>query len=209
MEEIMTDDKRTLELIERARNGSRVAFDELAAQITAPLLTSIRLGIGEGLRAKLDAEDVLQETLLRAFQSIKHFRWQGEESLRRWLEGIAANFLLHSGRTYGRKKELEIRRDPPASDPTPSRNERRNERFDRLKRSIDGLSPDYRTVIRLSRLEGLKIQEIAERMGRSPSAVKNLLLRAMKQLRESFGDTESLGLPDRNLAEEEGGGHGE
>jgi RNA polymerase sigma-70 factor (ECF subfamily) len=208
MEAIMIDNKRTMELIERASDGSRVAFDELAAQVTAPLLTSIRLGIGPGLRAKLDAEDVLQETLLRAFQSIKHFRWQGEESFRRWLEGIAANVLLHSGRTYGRKKELEIRRDPTASDVTPSRHERRNERFDRLKRSIEGLSPDYRTVIRLSRLEGLKIREIAERMGRSPSAVKNLLLRAMKQLRYSFGDTESPGLPDRSLAGD-GTGHGE
>ena len=66
---------------------------------------------------------------------------------------------------------------------------------------MEDLSPDYRTVVHLSRIEGLKISEIAERMGRSPSAIKNLLLRAMKQLRESFGDTESLGLPDRHLGE--------
>lgn len=204
----MADDKRIMDLIARARDGSRAAFDELAAQVAVPLLRSIRLGIGQRLRVKLDAEDVLQETLLRAFQSIRHFRWQGKESFLRWLEGIAANFLLHSARTYGRKKELQIQRDPPASDVSPSRQDRRNERFDRLKRSIDGLSPDYRTVIRLARLEGLKIQEIAERMGRSPSAVKNLLLRAMKQLRDSFGDTESLGLPDRNLTED-GAGNGQ
>ena len=132
------------------------------------------------------------------------------ESFRRWLEGIAANFILHSARTYARKREIRIQRDPAANpavnDVSPSRNERRNERFGRLKRSVDDLSSDYRTVIRLSRIEGLRISEVAERMGRSPSAVKNLLLRAMKQLRESFGETESLSLPDRHLGEGSGDG---
>ena len=202
----MTHDKRTLALIERARNGERTAFDELATSITDPLLASIRLRLGEKLREKLDPEDVLQETFVRAFRSIRHFRWQGDESFRRWLEGIAANFILHSARTYTRKREIRIQRDPAAKDVSPSRNERRDERFDRLKRSVDDLSPDYGAVIRLSRIDGLKISEIAERMGRSQSAVKNLLLRAMKQLRESFGETESLGLPDRHLGEDLGDG---
>jgi DNA-directed RNA polymerase specialized sigma24 family protein len=55
----------------------------------------------------------------------------------------------------------------------------------------------------MSRIEGLRIGEIAEQMGRSPSAVKNLLFKAMKKLQESFGDTESMGLPDRHLGEDE------
>jgi hypothetical protein len=48
------------------------------------------------------------------------------------------------------------------------------------------------------------MKEIARRLDRSESAVKNLLLRALKALRQSFGDTESLGLPDRRLGAEEG-----
>src|SRR5687768_15987770 len=121
MQAIMDDEKRFLELIESARKGSRPAFDELAAEITSSLLAAIRRGIGERLGAKLEAEDVLQETLLRAFKSIQHFRWQGEVSFRRWLEGIASNILLHSARTYGRKRELQMERDPPASGVSPSR----------------------------------------------------------------------------------------
>ncbi len=58
-------------------------------------------------------------------------------------------------------------------------------------------------MIRLSRIEGFKVREIAERMGRSEGSVKSLLFRAMTQLREGFGDTESLGLPARSLNEEE------
>ena len=69
-----------------------------------------------------------------------------------------------------------------------------------------GLSPDYQRVIYMSRFEGLKVREIAERMGRSESAVKNLLFKATKKLRESFGDTESLSLPDRSLEEDEAAG---
>ena len=52
-------------------------------------------------------------------------------------------------------------------------------------------------------MEGLKVREIAERMGRSESAVKNLLFKATKKLKESFGDTESLNLPDRSLEDPE------
>lgn len=61
---------------------------------------------------------------------------------------------------------------------------------------MKGLSPDYRTVLRLVRMDGLSIKEIAKQMGRSESAVHNLLLRATRQLRQSFGDTESLNLGD-------------
>ena len=63
-------------------------------------------------------------------------------------------------------------------------------------------------MILLSRIEGLSIKEIAQRMRRSESAVKNLLLRALKGLRSSFGDTESLRLPDRGI-DMERDAHGE
>jgi RNA polymerase sigma-70 factor (ECF subfamily) len=76
----------------------------------------------------------------------------------------------------------------------PSRAMRRQERRERLQGSLRKLSPDHRMVLELSRTEGLSIREIADRMGRTESAVKNLLLRATRRLRESFGDTESLGL---------------
>jgi DNA-directed RNA polymerase specialized sigma24 family protein len=61
------------------------------------------------------------------------------------------------------------------------------------------LKTDEREAVTLSRIEGLKMKEIAERMGRSPAAVKMLLFRGLKQLKKSFGDTESLHLPERSL----------
>ena len=66
------------------------------------------------------------------------------------------------------------------------------------------MPPDYREVIRLSRIAGMKTSDIAEHMGRSSAAVKQLLFRALRRLRESFGDTESLHLPDRRFDSESG-----
>ncbi len=188
-------------LIERAREGDREAFEELVSPLRENLLNRICSKIGAGLREELSPDDVLQETQLRALRSIAKFRWQGDQSLRVWLEAIANNVILQSAKRHSRRREYRIDRDPSSPDVSPSRHERRNERFDRLKKSIDDLSPDYRTVIQLSRIEGLKVREIAERMGRSPSAVKNLLFKATKKLKDSFGDTESLSLPDRHLGE--------
>ena len=76
---------------------------------------------------------------------------------------------------------------------------RKGERFDRLERAIGQLSPEHREVIRLARIEGLKVAEISKRMGRTPGAIHQLLARAMDQLKRHFGDTASLSLPDRAL----------
>ncbi len=59
-------------------------------------------------------------------------------------------------------------------------------------------------MIRLARLEGLKSKDIAARMQRSQDAEHTLLARALQKLRDTFGDTESLGLPrDRFMGEKQ------
>ena len=61
----------------------------------------------------------------------------------------------------------------------------------------------------MSRIEGLRIGEIAERTGRSVDAVKQLLLRGLRSLKRNFGDTESLHLPDRTFESGKPWGHDE
>ena len=195
----MTESRQPFELVERARSGDRAAFDELARELSPSLLAGIRRRIGPALREKLEPEDVLQETLLRGLQSITEFRWQGERSFERWLAGIATHFILHTARQHGLRTHLRLAHEPPVNDVTASRRQRREERFERLRRTIEQLPPAHRTVVRLARLEGLKIHEIAARIGSTPGSVRNLLFRGMQLLRESFGDTESLGLPARRL----------
>ncbi len=202
MRATMTEVDKISFLIQRAQDGDHTAFEELTSSASNALLARIKRRMGIELKPDLDPEDVMQETFFRAFQSISNFQWQGEGSFESWLYGIALKIILHSARERGKWHLLRVTREPQAEEPTPSRHHRREERFDRLQRSLDSLRPEYRRVVQLARIEGLSIAEIAERMNRTPSSVRNLLFRAMKQLRESFGDTESLGLPDRFIEED-------
>ena len=59
-------------------------------------------------------------------------------------------------------------------------------------------------MITMARIDGLPIKEIARRWNRTPDAVAHLLFRALRKLKESFGDTESLHLPPRVITEKPG-----
>jgi RNA polymerase sigma-70 factor (ECF subfamily) len=196
------DPSSSRELTERARSQDRQAFAELVDRARPGLERQVAGDLGRKLRETVDVEDVMQEAILHAWESVAELRATDEPGFAAWLGGIARNVVRNLARRKWRSSEVALERDPAGSVASPSRHQRREERFERLSEAVEHLSPDHRTVIRLARIEGLRIQEIAERMGRTPAAVKNLLLRAMRELRESFGDTESLGLPERKLGEE-------
>ena len=192
----MTSDRATEERVEAARRGDRGAFDQLVGGVQHELRAFVVSRLGPIVRQQVEPEDVVQETLLKAFESIKRFQWNGSQSLKNWLFAIAEHLIRNTSRkrtlpTGGSSLSLQ------SNEPSPSRAMRREERLDRLRDSLKSLSSDHRLVVELSRIEGLKIKDIAERMDRSPGAVKQLLSRALDNLREGFGDTESLNLPDR------------
>jgi RNA polymerase sigma-70 factor (ECF subfamily) len=187
-------------LIERARAGDRQAFDALAARSRAHLESIVRPRLGRQLQGRTGPEDVLQETYLRAWRSIRRFQPRGEGSFLRWLSGIAVRVILEAASRDG---DVSLEVDFPSRDPSPSKALQREERFARLEEALETLSSEYRQVLTLVRLEGCSIAETAKRMQRSPNATSKLLLRALRKLRERFGDTESLGLPQRPLQAEE------
>lgn len=204
---VMDSEKDTRTLVERARGGDRAAFEALVERHRARLEAFVGSRLGSHLQAGIAPEDVVQESLLQAFSSIERFRWEGSDAFMRWLTGIAEHVIRKEARRQGRDLglRLEPRGDVPVSPISTARAMRRGERFDRLRAAVAGLREDYRQVILLSRIEGLKVREIAARMHRSEGAVRNLLLRALGKLQRSFGDTESLGLPpEASLSEEEG-----
>ena len=104
----------TVELIERARVGDGDAFDEL----TAPYRRELQVHCYRMLGSFQDAEDVLQETLLAAWQGLGGF--EGRASLRTWLYRIATNRCLNARRSAGRRpaKEWDI---PGVEPPEPTR----------------------------------------------------------------------------------------
>jgi RNA polymerase sigma-70 factor, ECF subfamily len=186
-------------LVERAKAGDRAAFDEIAGWFQLRLRSLIEHQLGKTVRQAVEVDDVVQETLLRAFRSLGTFTWRDEQGFFRWLSTISRHVVLELAAEGRKAAVVLLEADLTAGDPSLSKIERRKERFARLEKAVGALSSDHRQVILLARVEGLAVKEIARRMNRSPNAVSQLLLRALQDLRRIFGDTESLGLPDLNL----------
>jgi len=223
----MDDWEKMRELIDLARGGSREAFDGIVERYRGKLDTWVQGQLGERLRGKVEAEDIIQESLLQAFQSLGRFRGKTEASFRAWLQAIARHVILNQLRRHRLRGEDQPREVPldgaalaqngdlvelknllRASGTTPERLVRRNERFERLKGALKSLKPDHEKVIRLACIEGLPMKVVAKKLDRSSEAASMLLLRALLKLKMAFGGTESFGLPGRSLEEEEGGPRG-
>lgn len=199
------------ENLEKARNGDREAFDLLVRECRSSLERHVRTRIGDYLRNRIDFEDVLQDTCARAWKSIGGFRGLDSGAFLRWLKGIAEHVILDGIGSRRRDQVIYVEEavDPIHPGPSPSRAQRRAERFIRLREALESLAPEHREVVLLVRIKGLKIREAAERMNRTPNAVTKLLSRALNKLKEAFGDTESLHLPPESLEGPGGKSHGE
>ncbi len=206
MDKQMASQDSTEILVNRAQSGDRDAFDEIVRVYCERLKHHIGCHMGSRLRGKLEIEDILQETFTVAFETINKFQWRGEAAFYRWLGSISEHVILTSSQKRA-WSQIRLSQDVTAKGHSPSENLRRNERFDRLEEALANLSKDHREVLRLARIEGLKVKEIAVRMKRSPDAIWKLLARATLQLKESFGDTESLHLPDRRFRTNGGRGY--
>ena len=190
-------------LFDEAQTGDREAFQELVGRFADRLQNQIRGRMGPLVRERLEVDDLHQETLLRAFESIGRVKWDGEERFYRWMASIAEHLILNA--TQKRSiAGLKLDERDAASDSSPSKSPRRVERFERLETAFQHLNADQRKALELSRLEGRKLKDVAKAMGRSPEAVRKLIARALLQLKANFGDTESLHLPDKRL--DRGGG---
>jgi RNA polymerase sigma factor (sigma-70 family) len=188
-------------ILERARQGDTGAFERLAAAHRPRLEALIRTRLGARLGPRIEVDDVVQETLLRALRSLPAYQEQGPGSFFRWLGGIANHVILEAAKREKRDLILPLDVEPASPLVSQSKASARDERFERLRGSLDALSPDHRQVILLARIERLPMKEVALRMGRTPEAATQLLWRALQKLKASFGSTDSLHLPPRSLSD--------
>jgi RNA polymerase sigma-70 factor (ECF subfamily) len=165
-----------------------------------------RLQLGSRLQAKLDASDVVQQTLLHAHANREQFRGHSEAEWLAWLRAILANVLAAAARRFGteardlgRERSLEADLELSSSrlegllaagHSTPSERAVRGEEFLRLASSLAQLPPDQQRVVELHHLKGLPVAEVAELMDRSRPAVVGLLFRGLKKLRELLSESE-------------------
>jgi RNA polymerase sigma-70 factor (ECF subfamily) len=147
------------------------------------------------LRNDSEAEDVVQESYLRAFTHLENFR--GESSLATWLARIAMNEALGRLRARrptvelpgfeGRRTEAEIIRFPLAArSDDPERNMAQREILQLVEQATDNLPEVYRTVFVARVIEGMSIEETAELFDLRPETVKTRLHRARRLVREQL-----------------------
>ena len=183
----LIDDSR---LIGEAKAGSAEAINRLFERVGPRLLALIRLRLGPQLRNHLESGDVLQQTMMQAFQQLPAFKGAAEPSLMAWLGAIANHEIQDQARYVGRQRR-DARRNVALDDvgelvADQVRSAVSRLHFtamaQRLETALETLTPPHREVILLRRFEELSFAEIGERMGKSPDAARMLYTRAMTAL---------------------------
>jgi RNA polymerase sigma-70 factor (ECF subfamily) len=171
------------------------------------LLLLARVRLNPRLRGKLDASDVVQQTLLEAHQGLSRFRGRSLGEQAAWLRQILARNLLNAQRDLGRDKRdvnrersLQAALDESASrlegwllaqQSSPSRKAEQNERAVRLAEALAGLPENQREAVVLRHWHNWSLSEIAEHLQTTTAAVTGLLHRGLKSLRKQLHDLDS------------------
>jgi len=160
-------------LITAANAGVERAFRELFRRHTPHLLQFVSRILGS---SGVDADDVVQDTWLRAFPALVTFR--GESSFSTWLCAVGLRAALDSMRR-GQRRGMEIDMNDEVSGPPPPSHE---DRLD-LETAIGRLAPGYRAVLVLHDIEGFTHEEIGNQLGIAPGTSKAQLFKARRVMR--------------------------
>ena len=175
-------------LAHQAKRGDRSAFTELVNRYAPKIYRTAR----HITKNDADAEDVLQETFLKAYSRLDQFK--GDAKFYTWLTRIGVNQALmklrqrKDGKFLPLDREVDtaegsMPREIASGDADPERQYEQAELRRLLSSGIDSLPESYRTVLVLRDVDGLSTEETAESLALSVSAVKSRLLRARLQLR--------------------------
>ena len=161
-----------------------------------------RLQLDRRFQAKVDASDLVQQTLFQAVRGFGEFRGQTEAEMAAWLRQILANNLANTHRDLGRQRR-DVRRERSvqaameqssarleswlAADQTsPSQRAIRSEQAVQLANALAGLPEAQREAITLHHLQEWTLDQVAQHLGRSPAAVAGLIKRGLQALRQHF-----------------------
>ncbi len=196
------ESRQSKRLAHQAAAGDTEALDQLFARCQPRLRRFLALKGGIALR-DAELEDLVQESYLEATRLFADYTYQGPDSFFRWLATVAANRIANLQRMAAAQKrdrrlERPLQNDgstlvpgavqPEDAGPGPRTLTLGAEAQARIDAALATLSTDDRDVITLARVQGLPLQEIAERMGRTRNAVALLLSRALRKLKAAMGE---------------------
>jgi len=178
-------------LVSQAREGDDKAFAELVRRYEGKIFRLAQ----HVTQNREDAEDVLQETFMKAYEHLDQFK--GDSKFYTWIVRIAVNQALMKLRRRKTDKSVSLDetidtgedtlvREIAAWDEDPEQRFSREELGSILDSTIQSLEPPYRSVFVLRDIDELSTEETAEALGLSVPAVKSRLLRARLQLRDKL-----------------------
>lgn len=175
-----------LELVKRVQRGDSAAFDLLVRKYQHRVVALV----GRYVHDWSEAQDVAQDTFLRAYRAIGSFR--GDAQFYTWLHRIAVNTAKNHLVAHNRRPPGE---DIDASDAeqyetgarlrdtdTPERELMRQELERTVMKAVEALPEELRTAITLREVEGLSYDEIAEKMGCPIGTVRSRIFRAREAI---------------------------
>jgi RNA polymerase sigma-70 factor (ECF subfamily) len=183
-------------LVDRYRNGDTSAFNELITTYWDRIFArSLQL-----LKNHEDAEEVTQDTFIRAQKGLETFR--GDASFSTWLFQIATN-LSHNRYWYWwrRKRDASMSIDMnlaeegdltladilAAEGETPGETAVTQEMVDQIAKAMEHLNPKHREILTMRNVQNMSYADIADKLGLSVGTVKSRIARARESLREKMG----------------------
>lgn len=178
------------QLLEMARAGSLPAFEELVSLYEKKVYNyCFRM-----TNNKEDAEDLTQEVFIKVFKSLQSFK--GNSQLSTWIYRIAHNICIDKFRkskvtlvslSPSKEKEDDREMDLPSPEPSPEDKLLTKEHRELVQSCINGLKPEYRSVIVLRDIQHYSYEEIADILNVPLGTVKSHISRARLALREAAG----------------------
>lgn len=163
-----------------------------------------RSAIPRKLQGRIDASDVVQETMIKAIADIGGFRGSDTQDMAAYLKRILRNHLADEYRkAFADKRDAALERSIdaaindsttrfgdllPAHLSTPSKELQHSEKLAALADALCRLPDDQRTAIELHKLERLSLEETAATMQRTNASVAGLLRRGLAALNQAFSD---------------------
>ncbi len=203
------DSETTQRLLLQAGEGESGAVNDLIERHREALRRMVAARMDRGMAGRVDASDIVQETLIEAHRRLGDYIKDGPMPFHLWLRQIAKDRLIDAHRRHraqrrdvGREQPLAVagRADQSSLDLaaqlcdmelTPAANALRKELEARFWSALDTLDEPDREIVLLRHQEQLGNGEVAELLGLSPAAAGMRYLRAIRRLRTALGETPS------------------
>jgi RNA polymerase sigma-70 factor, ECF subfamily len=185
------------DLVQRFNQGDESAFLEIMSRHQAKIFAAAM----SLLHNHADAEEITQDTFVRAHRGLARFR--GDSSLATWLHRIAVNLARNRYWYFFRRcKQATLSLDASlgddgestfsdllsAADPDPSQENSRNEFIDAVETSMEKLEPSHRRILAMRSVLDQSYEEIAAVLGINVGTVKSRIARARERLRKRLAE---------------------